>query len=283
MFCPNCGMETEGDSVFCDNCGASLLDDANASAAQMPPSPPYANQPIMTPPAQPVQQMPAQKKSKAPVIIVIVVLVLVIAGIAIAFAMGGGDGKKASSDAIEHQVVFETYGGSQYKDATFKTGTIIDTPNNPARAGSTFEGWFADATFTEPVTFPYTIAGEDPEIITFYAKWSENASASAATGSMDYMSDTTSVLDDLLGQQSLERSKYDGSVSNAQNWRDYLSGRVDTARQENSDFWNNVWNVVKGVGNAVKTGYDAYQGYYQWDKEFELQKQQYADMLRALS
>ena len=94
------------------------------------------------------------------------------------------------------------------------------------------------------------------------------------------MSDTTSVLDDLLGQQSLERSKYDGSVSNAQNWRDYLSGRVDTARQENSDFWNNVWNVVKGVGNAVKTGYDAYQGYYQWDKEFELQKQQYADSLQ---
>ena len=94
------------------------------------------------------------------------------------------------------------------------------------------------------------------------------------------MSDTTSVLNDLLGQQSLERSEYDGSVSNAQNWRDYLSGRVDTARQENSDFWNNVWNVVKGVGNAVKTGYDAYQGYYQWDKEFELQKQQYADSLQ---
>ena len=91
---------------------------------------------------------------------------------------------------------------------------------------------------------------------------------------------STAVLDDLLGQQSLERSEYDGSVSNAQNWRDYLSGRVDTARQENNDFWNNVWNVVKGVGNAVKTGYDAYQGYYQWDKEFELQKQQYADSLQ---
>ena len=55
---------------------------------------------------------------------------------------------------------------------------------------------------------------------------------------------------------------------------------MDTARQENSDFWNNVWNVVKGVGNAVKTGYDAYQAYYQWDKEFELQKQQYADSLQ---
>ena len=108
MFCPDCGTKVEEGSVFCENCGASLLDDAGASAVQMPPSPPYANQPVMIPPAQPVQQMPAQKKSKAPLIIVIVVLVLVIAGIAIAFAMGGGDGKKASSDAIEHQVVFET-------------------------------------------------------------------------------------------------------------------------------------------------------------------------------
>lgn len=107
-----------------------------------------------------------------------------------------------------------------------------------------------------------------------------NLRADALQNWKQKMSDTTSVLDDLLGQQSLERSEYDGSVSNAQNWRDYLSGRVDTARQENNDFWNNVWNVVKGVGNAVKTGYDAYQGYYQWDKEFELQKQQYADSLQ---
>lgn len=194
MFCPDCGTKAEDGSVFCENCGASLFDGASASVAPMPSSPPSANEPVMAPPAQPMQQMPIQKKSKAPLIIVVVVLVLVIAGIAIAFALGGGDDKKASSGAIEHQVVFETYGGSQYKDATFKTGTIIDTPNNPSRAGSTFEGWFADATFTEPVAFPYTIDVEDPETITFYAKWSENASASVATGSMDYMSDTTSVL-----------------------------------------------------------------------------------------
>lgn len=87
-------------------------------------------------------------------------------------------------------------------------------------------------------------------------------------------------LDALLGQRALERGEYDSSVSNAANWRNYLYDRTQQARQENSDFWNNVWNVVKGVGNAVKTGYDAYQGYYQWDKEFELQKQQYADSLQ---
>lgn len=36
----------------------------------------------------------------------------------------------------------------------------------------------------------------------------------------------------------------------------------------------------EGRGQRGETGYDAYQGYYQWDKEFELQKQQYADSLQ---
>lgn len=93
------------------------------------------------------------------------------------------------------------------------------------------------------------------------------------------LSDTGSVLDDLLGQQSLERSEYDGSVSNAQNWRDYLSGRVDTARQENSDFWNNVWNAVKGIGSTVMEGYDAYKGYSQQKWENEFKEKQYNDSL----
>ena len=134
-------------------------------------------------------------------------------------------------------------------------------------------------------TYPNDICGRDDTGIIFsMIAGADNSLSSLRADALQNwkqkLSDTGSVLDDLLGQQSLERSEYDGSVSNAQNWRDYLSGRVDTARQENSDFWNNVWNVVKGVGNAVKTGYDAYQGYYQWDKEFELQKQQYADSLQ---
>lgn len=90
------------------------------------------------------------------------------------------------------------------------------------------------------------------------------------------MSDTTSVLDDLLGQQSLERSEYDGSVSNAQNWRDYLSGRVDTARQENSDFWNNVWTGIKGVGSAVWNGYQNYEKYGQQKLQIQAQGYQMA-------
>lgn len=90
------------------------------------------------------------------------------------------------------------------------------------------------------------------------------------------MSDTTSVLDDLLGQQSLERSEYDGSVSNAQNWRDYLSSRVDTARQENTNFWKNVWTGVKGVGSAVWNGYQNYEKYGQQKLQIQAQGYQMA-------
>ena len=90
------------------------------------------------------------------------------------------------------------------------------------------------------------------------------------------LSDTGSVLDDLLGQQSLDRAEYDGSVSNAQDWRDYLSSRVDTARQENTNFWNNVWTGVKGVGSAVWNGYQNYEKYGQQKLQIQAQGYQMA-------
>lgn len=84
------------------------------------------------------------------------------------------------------------------------------------------------------------------------------------------LNSTNTLVDTLLGQDALERSEYDGSVANAQNWRDYLSSRVDQARQENSDFWGNVWNGVLGVGNALRAGYDGYMGYSQQKLENEI-------------
>ena len=70
-------------------------------------------------------------------------------------------------------------------------------------------------------------------------------------------------LDNLLTQDQLARSKYDGSVADAANLRNYRYGRTQQARQENSDFWGNVWNVIKNVGSDVGKAYDAYMGYSQ--------------------
>lgn len=74
----------------------------------------------------------------------------------------------------------------------------------------------------------------------------------------------------LLGQDSMERSAAAQDTANAQTWRNYLYGRVGQARQENSDFWSNLWNIVLGIGNTVKAGYDGYMGYTQqkWENEF---------------
>ena len=97
---------------------------------------------------------------------------------------------------------------------------------------------------------------------------------------------TSSILSQLQGLAALDRSEYDSDVANANTWRDYLNSRVDTARQENQNFWNNVWTGVKGAANVARQGYDAYMGYKQQDWEnqfnqsqFDFQKQQYADSL----
>lgn len=80
----------------------------------------------------------------------------------------------------------------------------------------------------------------------------------------------------LLGQDSMERSAAAQDTANAQTWRNYLYGRVGQARQENNDFWSNVWNIIKGVGNTVKAGYDGYMGYTQIKLANEVAGQQQA-------
>ena len=83
----------------------------------------------------------------------------------------------------------------------------------------------------------------------------------------------------LLGQDSMERSAAAQDTANAQTWRNYLYGRVGQARQENSDFWSNLWNIVLGIGNTVKAGYDGYMGYTQQKWENDFREKQYADSL----
>lgn len=65
----------------------------------------------------------------------------------------------------------------------------------------------------------------------------------------------------LMNQESLAQNQYQGSVADAQNWRDYRQSRTDMAKQENKSFWNNVWNSVKNVGAAALNAYDTYKGY----------------------
>lgn len=105
------------------------------------------------------------------------------------------------------------------------------------------------------------------------------ARADALTQWQQQLSGTNSQLNALLGQDRLERSEYDGSVSNAADWRNYQYDQTQQARQEKSDFLSNAWNVLKNVGAAALEGYDAYRGYRQQDWENAFAERQYNDSL----
>ena len=118
-------------------------------------------------------------------------------------------------------------------------------------------------------------AGETGQTANVYAQ----ARADALSQWQQELAGQGTQLNNLLNQDQLARSEYDGSVADAANWRDYRYGRTQQARQENSDFLNNVWNVVKNVGAAALEGYNAYKGYRQQDWENAFALRQYNDNL----
>lgn len=102
-------------------------------------------------------------------------------------------------------------------------------------------------------------AGETGQTANVYAQ----ARADALSQWRQELAGQGTQLDNLLTQDQLARSEYDGNVADAANLRNYRYGRTQQARQENSDFLNNVWNVIKNVGSDVGKAYDAYKGYSQ--------------------
>lgn len=118
-------------------------------------------------------------------------------------------------------------------------------------------------------------AGETGQTANVYAQ----ARADALSQWQQELAGQGTQLNNLLNQDQLARSEYDGNVADAANLRNYRYGRTQQARQENSDFWGNVWNVVKNVGAAALEGYDAYKGYRQQDWENAFALRQYNDNL----
>lgn len=85
------------------------------------------------------------------------------------------------------------------------------------------------------------------------------------------------LLSALQNQDSLEAAEHQGTVANAQDWRDYKKSRADQAAQEKSDFLSNLWEMAKSVGRAGLTAYDTYKGYtqQQWENEFAREQWEY--------
>lgn len=70
--------------------------------------------------------------------------------------------------------------------------------------------------------------------------------------------------------EALDRSAYGSNLSNWYNRQNFLANQSAQARNENDNYWNNLWNGIRTVGNVAKSAYDGYMGYTQqkWENEF---------------
>ena len=70
--------------------------------------------------------------------------------------------------------------------------------------------------------------------------------------------------------EALDRSAYGSNLANYNNQLNFLRSQSAQARNENDNFWNNVWNGIKTAGNVARSAYDGYMGYtqQQWENKF---------------
>ena len=77
----------------------------------------------------------------------------------------------AAWNLVEYTIEFNTNGGSNVESIKGVYNESIKEPNNPAKLGYTFAGWFIDSSLTIPYEFNLMPA----EDITLYAKWDVNS------------------------------------------------------------------------------------------------------------
>lgn len=89
----------------------------------------------------------------------------------------------------------------------------------------------------------------------------------------EYQNRQSGLVEALSGMENteaLDRSAYGSNLSNWYNRQNFLANQSAQARNENDNYWNNLWNGIKTVGNVAKSAYDGYMGYtqQQWENEF---------------
>ena len=101
--------------------------------------------------------------------------------------------------------------------------------------------------------------------------------AKALNQYQNQQNDLADRLSALMNQESMAQNQYNGSVADAENMRGYRQSRANMAKQENTSFWNNVWNTVKNVGSSALNAYDTYKGYsqQQWENDFAREQWEY--------
>ena len=142
------------------------------------------------------------------------------------------------------QVTWNLNGGSWAAGYTppaqvVKGGTLSE-PTAPVKSGSTFDGWYREAAFTNKVNFPYSVSGVTANF-TLYAKW-ETADVSSRSQGLYIGNSTTAVnLNAYSGNIIARAAQY----INANAPADYtIVLEQDVARDDNTGFGKNDCTIT---------------------------------------
>lgn len=89
--------------------------------------------------------------------------------------------------------------------------------------------------------------------------------------------DLLSALSGMANTEAMDRSAYGSNFASHTAWQNFLANQSEQARNENDNYWNNLWNTVKNIGSAALTAYDGYKGYtqQQWENDFAREQWEY--------
>ena len=181
---------------------------------------------------------------------------------------------KEAMDALTGQIG-SGYDGSelakayqQYRDQTADTAAAADnTRANAAALSGGYGNSWADS-----------LAAQGQGAATANVDAALTALRSRALN--EYKNRQSGLVEALSGMgntEALDRSAYGSNLSNWYNRQNFLANQSAQARNENDNYWNNLWNGIRTVGNVAKSAYDGYMGYtqQQWENEFAREQWEY--------
>ena len=92
----------------------------------------------------------------------------------------------------------------------------------------------------------------------------------------EYQNGQNSLLTALAGMantEALDRSAYGANLANYESKANALANESAQARNENDNFWNNLWNGMKTAWDVGTAAYDGYKGYTYQEEQLAMQKQ----------
>ena len=100
---------------------------------------------------------------------------------------------------VTHTVTFDVGEGSAVAAQKVEDGKAAAKPDDPAREGYTFAGWYSDAGCTQAYDFSTPVSGD----VTLYAKWTKNAAKQITVSATLYGVDGDKMSQPWAGEASL--------------------------------------------------------------------------------